>query len=241
MSRRISQKPPEHQLERRALRVLSMVHELHKAGYQKIRIYPGRHPLGTHWRCHITPASNVSWPSSEPIDWGELVADYSTSDGDRYFGWTDGPGKNARQLAQLFVERFPRIVSSGSGQDREYAGWFVDMLGAAENGRLPIFFADYSVEWNEEERPPRPTHPEESPNRDTLEAYEEGHLALQRIGYAGSDFNFERANLLMTRIEPFLKWYVAARNSGDPEGKTYGRIAGGIYLEAERTIVLRNP
>ncbi|MEQ8584814.1 MAG: hypothetical protein RLW68_08190 [Devosia marina] len=241
MTRKISLSPPENALERRALRILSMVHEMHKAGYHRIRVYPGMNPAGTHWRCHITPASNIAWPSSEPAEWGDLIASYSTGDGERYFGWIDGPGRNARQLAQLFLDRFPGIASAGRGQDREYAGWFVDMLGAAENGRLPVFFADYTLNWNEEEMPPRPTNSDRSHPVDPVDAYKKGNLALQRIGYPGAELNSERVNLLMARIEPFLNWYVAAQNSKDPEGKTYGKIASGIYLEAERTIGPRNP
>jgi hypothetical protein len=34
--------------------VVEMVHELHKAGYQLLRISPGLSPSGIHWRCPIT-------------------------------------------------------------------------------------------------------------------------------------------------------------------------------------------
>lgn len=211
-----------------------MVHELHKAGYQKLRIFSGMNPSGTHWRCHITPASNIGWPSSEPIAWDDLVATYSTSQSGSYFGWEDAKGKKARELARLFITRLPRIAEAGIGQDRAYAGWFVDMLGAAENGRLPIFFADHPLTINEEEAPPPPAPPERPVDDNIVQAYEGGNQALQRAGYPGADLDWGHVHRFTDRLEPFLNWYVAARNTQDPEGKTYGRIAAGIFLEAKR-------
>jgi hypothetical protein len=138
----VSITPPSDSTIRRAIRVLSMVGELHKAGYQQLRIAAGMSPSGIHWRCHITPAVNVQTNGWEPIDWNSGVANYSSSDGSSYFGWTDAPSKNARELAQLFLERFSDIARLGVGSDYEYAGWFVRVLGCAENGDLPIFFSD---------------------------------------------------------------------------------------------------
>lgn len=141
---------------RRACRLLAMIHELHKAGYQRLRIAPGMSPSGCHWRCHITSSDNVLLNGWEPIRWEVGVANYTTGEEDLYFGWPDGPGKTARELARMFIKRFPELAASGSGRDRAYAGWFVDMLGHAENGRLPVFFADYALEPKPEEMPPPP-------------------------------------------------------------------------------------
>jgi hypothetical protein len=60
----------------------------------------------------------------------------------RYFEWTDAQTSTARELAALFVERFPVIVQRGLGEDWPYAGWYVQMLGAAERGHLPIVYDD---------------------------------------------------------------------------------------------------
>lgn len=133
-----------------------MVHELHKAGYQLLRISSGMAPSGVHWRCHITHAGNIGANGWEILDWGEDVISYSTGDENRFFGFEDGEGKSARQLAQMFVDRFPELAVRAEGKDRLYVGWYVEMLGAAEHGRLPIFFADYDLEPNLEEMPPPP-------------------------------------------------------------------------------------
>jgi hypothetical protein len=44
--RQVSTKPAADNVVRRCTRLLSMVHELHKAGYQRIRISPGLSPSG---------------------------------------------------------------------------------------------------------------------------------------------------------------------------------------------------
>lgn len=150
--REVSLAPPSDPVLRRALRVLAMTHELHKAGYQRLRIAAGMAPSGTHWRCDITSADNVDKDGWSPRD-EHLCAHFSTGQGEQYFGWADGAGKSARQLAHMFVNRFPQIARRGTGQDRVYAGWFVDMLGAAENGRLPIFYADWDISPNPLEMP----------------------------------------------------------------------------------------
>lgn len=150
----ISMAPPEDPLIRRASRVLAVIHELHKVGCQRIRIAPGVSPSGCHWRCAITHAANVKSNGWEPLDWSTGVVTYTTGDEDRYFGWADGVGKSARELAQMFVDRFPDLCRLGRGADPIYAGWYVQMLGAAESGRLPIFYADYELEHDAVGPPP---------------------------------------------------------------------------------------
>ncbi|MGF6539384.1 hypothetical protein [Paraburkholderia youngii] len=138
------------------LQVLLMVAELHKAGYQRLRIAPGMSGSGFYWRCSITPSDNVGLNGWEPIEFGPNVVTYTSAAEDQYFGWTDTYGKTARQLAACFIERFPDVARRGIGRDRAYAGWFVEMLGAAENGRLPIFFGDWEIELAESVIPPPP-------------------------------------------------------------------------------------
>lgn len=123
-----------------------MVLELHKAGFQKLRVVPGMSPSGCYWRCHITPADNIQDNGWEPIDSEHGVAHYTSGDKDAYFEWSDSPGKTARELAQMFLDRMPAIASRGAGIDHPYAGWFVTLLGAAEASEFPVFFADYDIE-----------------------------------------------------------------------------------------------
>lgn len=132
---------------RRCQRVLLMVHELHKLGYQRLRISPGLSPSGGYWRCVITPASNIL------VTHGALTRDYLlntaryTSGSDAaYFDWPDAKQNTARELATKFILRFPDIVEQSQGRDHEYVGWYVEMLGLAERGALPIAYADWYVD-----------------------------------------------------------------------------------------------
>lgn len=134
---------------RRANRVLSMVLSLHKWGYQRIRIAPGISEDGKDWECAITHTRNIDHAngallSVDPAD--GHVAYYTTALSNEYFGWTDAQQDNSRQLAEHFMQRFPRLLSLGNGRDWPYSGWYVSVLGVAETGHLPIAYGDPQVD-----------------------------------------------------------------------------------------------
>lgn len=142
-----------------ATRLLCMVHELHRVGYQHVRFSSGMAPSGMHWRCSITHAGNMSDDGLRVVDYtsSEDVASYSTGSQDRYFGWSDAQGRSARELAKGFAERFPQIVKMGEGRDWAYAGWLTEAIGRAERGglfSLPVFFADYPLDMDPVHLPP---------------------------------------------------------------------------------------
>jgi hypothetical protein len=149
--RRVSLSAPADVVARRTGRVVAMVHELHKAGYQRLRISPGMSGSGVHWRCPITYAANIADDGYSIIrfDWeGEHVAPYSSSEEGTYFGWPDSKCVGARELATKFLERFSNIAAHGQGRDWAYAGWLTDLLGRIEQGQLsdyPVFYADYPL------------------------------------------------------------------------------------------------
>ena len=146
---------PTDPMLRQPLRILSMVYELHEAEYQRIRICAGLSPSGGSWRCYVTDSNNVEPNGLFPKSWTEDVASYSSGAGYAPpFGWDDARGRKPRQLARMFVERFPRIAEAGRGEDRAYADWFAGMLAAARKGRLPVFFADYEIDLSSLSPPP---------------------------------------------------------------------------------------
>lgn len=132
----IPETPPDSPMVRRAIRVLRMVHELHKAGYQRLRVLPYSNDSGTAWRAEITYVDNVGDDGFSTIDHdldeAGKVARYSTAQGNHYFGWVDATTADARELARLFLERFPHMCNLGQGLDWAYAGWLVDVIGWAE-------------------------------------------------------------------------------------------------------------
>jgi hypothetical protein len=76
-------------------------------------------------------------------DWDHLAAHYSSAQDNDYFGWTDVKEDTVQQLAQKFAERFPDIVAASHGDDWNYAGWYVRMLGYAERELFPIAYDDW--------------------------------------------------------------------------------------------------
>lgn len=129
---------------RRSGRLIRMVSELHRMGYQHARIMPYEYPLA--YRIVIAPRSEFSLTNGAYFNDGtsENCARYSSADENRYFGWRDAEADNARQLAEKFVARYPNLIRSMRGSDWRYAGWLADLLGCLERfpGRLPIVVAE---------------------------------------------------------------------------------------------------
>lgn len=129
---------PEDQ--RQLVRVFRMVKELHRRGYQQLRIVPGMSGSGMSYRCSVTPAANV------PIDHGamgvdhELVAAHTSANGDRLFEWDDAPDCSIGELARMFIRRFPTIAKLGRALDLDYVAWFDTALTFAERGEFPIAY-----------------------------------------------------------------------------------------------------
>lgn len=144
---------------RRCTRVVAMVHELHKVGYQRIRAIPQESPSGMYWRCNITYADNVLDDGFTLRDFDientGKVAHYTSGQGNNYFDWPDAASMTARQMALAFLDRFPSIGQNGQGRDWLYAGWLTDFLGHMENAEelgLLAFSGDYPPD-------PKPLNP----------------------------------------------------------------------------------
>jgi hypothetical protein len=143
----MTERSPE---QRRAQRVFSMVAELHKRGYQRLRVVPCLSGSGMHWRCWVTPASNILRTHGAHLaNWDiddRVMAGYSSGQDNEFFGWTDRKTSSARELADTFIERFPQVCADSRGADWAYAGWFVELLGIAERGWFPIVYADWRID-----------------------------------------------------------------------------------------------
>ena len=130
---------------RQSQRVIRMVSEVHRTGFQQLRIMPYEYPLA--YRVAIGPKSMFSMRNGaymQDPDYS-LITTYSSASGHEYFGWRDAKTDNARTLAEKFVERFAPLAMSGAGRDWEYAGWLAELLSAFEEmpARLPILMAEY--------------------------------------------------------------------------------------------------
>lgn len=128
---------------RAAVRVLSVVSELHARGYQELRISPGMSGSGMYWRVAVAPARWID-PRTMLLTAEDVpAARYTTGQEKRYFDWTDAESATVTRLADLFSERFPRILAESRGRDWSYAGWYLEMLGHARRGHFPVAYADW--------------------------------------------------------------------------------------------------
>lgn len=151
----MAQHPEPH--IRRAVRVLGLVAELHKRGYQQLRVMPYMAPSGTYWRCSISHAKHfyrnhgaILYEATDGIIGNNksqadaMVARYSSGQNNDYFGWRDAEKDDARSLADKFIHRFRQLADLSKGWDYFYAGWYLRLLGLAEAGWMPVVLSDYS-------------------------------------------------------------------------------------------------
>lgn len=129
---------------RRAHRVLATVGELHKMGYQRLRVVPGVSGSGLHWRVALTDVDNLCGTGGMELIDLDRGAFYTTAQENEYFGWRDVKTLRPPDLAKLFEERFPALTSAGEGDDWAYAGWYVKLLGFTAQGYFPIAYSDWS-------------------------------------------------------------------------------------------------
>lgn len=123
-----------------------MVSELHRMGYQRLRLMPYLHPNA--WRLAVAPKelfsdSNGAFVPHEKLGDSSVAIYSAAGGGDGYFDWIDARGDDARALAEKFIARFPVIAERGKGRDWAYAGWVSELVGFLEQGDwLPTVYWD---------------------------------------------------------------------------------------------------
>jgi hypothetical protein len=139
-----------HSWIRRSQRVIRMVSELHRLGYQRLRIMPYEYPLA--WRLTVSSAATFSKQNGAFIPWhlrkgrpGNYFPTYSSASEENYFEWSDCAGDNARALAEKFTLRFADVARDGKGRDWEYAGWLSELVGYLESGDILPFVSSESI------------------------------------------------------------------------------------------------
>jgi DNA-binding transcriptional ArsR family regulator len=135
--------PPSHMLCRR---VLLMVQELHRRGYERLRVAPGLSPSGLHWRCSIVPVGHVRRDHGAlAVGEDEIAADYDSGQGVRFFDWADAEHDPPVALAGKFLDRFPDLARRGWGNDPDYARWYGGMLRATAPDGLIYAYAGWDL------------------------------------------------------------------------------------------------
>ncbi|WP_076600580.1 hypothetical protein [Aromatoleum tolulyticum] len=122
-----------------------MVSELHRMGFQRLRIMPYEHPLA--WRLAVAPRDGFSLRNGASLKdnaWEGVPIYSSAGGGNCYFDWQDAKSDNARALAEKFLLRFADVAKRGAGRDWQYAGWLSELVGVLEGGDLlPVTMWEY--------------------------------------------------------------------------------------------------
>ena len=127
----------------RCRRLLVMVRELHLLGYERLRIEPSMAPSGLYWRLVICSAANTRPEHGATVLHFDEGVNYSSAEGNAFFGWADAEVDSPRQLAEKFIARFPRLAREALGRDSPYTRWYEEMLEATGPGGLPYAYADW--------------------------------------------------------------------------------------------------
>ncbi len=102
-------------------RLMAMVRELHRVGYQKLYLFSWPKPSGLHWRWHLF-AGQRNWlerPWRE--GWYGSGADYNVNP---VMGWGDSPGASAQALAHALAKFDPQGLAQALGRDEDHRAWF---------------------------------------------------------------------------------------------------------------------
>ena len=120
-------------------RLMGMMRELHKAGYQRLYLYSWPKPSGLHWRWHLFTGPRQWMQRSWREGWYGSGAEYNLNP---VMGWGDAPGATAHELVSSLARFDPQGLSRALGRDEDHSQWFADVCEAL----LPNY--TYSLGWD---------------------------------------------------------------------------------------------
>jgi hypothetical protein len=132
-------------------RLMAVVRELHKAGYQRLYLYSWPKPSGLHWRWHLF-AGQRNWMERPWREgWYGSGADYNFNP---VMGWGDSPGATTDELIHALARFDPQGLAQALGRDEDHAAWFAQVCDALLPGYM------YSLEMQAtRDMPPVPVVP----------------------------------------------------------------------------------
>ncbi|MCL1886560.1 MAG: L-asparaginase [Betaproteobacteria bacterium] len=117
-------------------RLMDMVRQLHKAGYQRLYLYSWPQPSGLHWRWHLFTGTR-NWIQRP---WRE---GWYGSGGDYIFnpvlGWGDMPGATTEELIEALARFDPEGLAQALGWDEDHTAWFANVCEALLPGYMYSF------------------------------------------------------------------------------------------------------
>ena len=135
---------------RHAVRVLATIGELHKRGYQRLRVMPFMSPSGA--ACDVGSAQANFFTEITALFFAKQrlpmmnrkreQLSRATRQGRNLTSGGRTPKRTMPVLADKFLKRFCAVAQSGQGWDYPYAGWYQRLLWHTEAGWLPVVMQD---------------------------------------------------------------------------------------------------
>lgn len=124
----------------RIQRYFLVIRELHRMGYELIRVCPCFSPNGISWRC-ATTVKKFTLKNCGAIYHGPEHTAARTCDGKFAFGECER--MTPREIAERFLDHYKHLAKWGNGSDPEYVAWFQKACDLAQRGYVFYAFDDY--------------------------------------------------------------------------------------------------
>jgi hypothetical protein len=109
-----------------------MVKELHKRGFEKLRVIPSLSPSGLGWRCKFINETK----DSEFIASNWIYKHENENSKEEI-------KQTSQQLADLFIIENFEFIEHCNGENEKYTKWYSQMLESLKKDELPFAFSDY--------------------------------------------------------------------------------------------------
>ena len=108
-------------------RLMAMVRQLHRAGYQKLYLYSWPHASGLHWRWQLFCGTRQWMERPLRPGWYGSGADYNRNP---VMGWGDAPGADSAELITALASFDPAGLAAALGRDEDHSAWFASVCDA---------------------------------------------------------------------------------------------------------------
>jgi hypothetical protein len=113
--------------------ILYIAGNLHKKGYENLRIVPSMSPSGLSWRCSFVANKD-----------GRLLNLYASTWIQEFYEINDKEIElSIQELTDSFIEKENEFLQNCIGKNEEYVKWFENVLQNLKERELPYAFAEY--------------------------------------------------------------------------------------------------
>jgi len=128
-------------------RLMAVVRELHRAGYQRLYLHSWPKPSGLHWRWHLFTGTRNWMHRPWREGWYGSGADYIFNP---VMGWGDVPGATTEELIEALAKFDPEGLAQALGRDEDHTAWFDSVCEVL----LPGYMYSLSNEHRPDTQPP---------------------------------------------------------------------------------------